>query len=141
MNLHMGSQIFRDVQIPLLWGDRAIIQDKSGRLSVIDLSGENARPEIVADEPAPNIPYRPTVEGLIVLKDGKELYSYNSEEKQLTSISLGLPECQITSEQIRVGSSQFSGNVISGFGVGIVVTRRGIKMGAALPAGLAKLVV
>lgn len=139
MNLRMGSQIFRDVQIPLLWGERAVVQDKKGLLSVIDLSGERANPEIVGDQPAPETTFRPSVEGFVILKDGKELYSYNPTEKQLTSISLGLPECQITSSGTRVGSSEFSGNIISGFGVGIAVTPNGFAVGAPLPPGLAKL--
>lgn len=140
MNLRMGSQIFRDVQIPLLWGDRAVVQDNKGLLSVIDLSGERANPEIVGDQPAPEMSFRPSVEGFVILKDGEDLYSYNPTEKQLTSISLGLPDCQITANSTRVGSSEFSGNLISGFGVGIAVTPNGLAIGAPLPRGLARLV-
>jgi hypothetical protein len=104
------------------------------------MSGERAKPEIVGDQPAPDTSFRPSVEGFVILKDGKELYSYNATEKRLTSISLGLPECEITATGTRVGSNEFSGNVISGFGVGIAVTPNGLSIGAPLPSGLARLV-
>jgi hypothetical protein len=139
MNLRMGSQVFRDVQIPLLWGQRAVVQDRQGRLSVIDLSKERAHLEILADEPAPGIAFRPRIDGFVILSDGIELYSYNPHERVLTGIGLKLPECQINPWATRVGSNQFSGNVFSGFGVGIAVTKDGIALGAPVPPGLAKL--
>lgn len=141
MNMRMGGQTLLNVQIPLLWGDRAVVQDKQGRLSIIDLSMNAARAEILGDEPAPGVSFRPSVEGYTIVKDGVELYRYNPNERQLTSISLGLPECQITPTQTRVGGSRFSGNVISGFGVGIAVTKNGVAVGAPLPSGLAELVL
>lgn len=141
MNIRMGSQIFRDVQIPLLWGERAIIQDEQGRLSIIDLSGEQARLEILADEPAPGVVFRPRIDGIVVINNGVELYSFNPREKLVSSIGLGLPDCQVGSTSIVVGSNQFSGNFISGFGVGIAVTNNGISIGAPIPHGLAKLVL
>ena len=49
MNLRMGRQVLMNVQIPLLWGERAIIQDKRNRISIIDLSGDKARIEVLAD--------------------------------------------------------------------------------------------
>jgi hypothetical protein len=141
MNLHMGSQFFRDVQIPILWGARAVLQDKKGRLSIIDLSGEKPVLEVLADEPAPGAFYVPRADGFVIKGDGKELYLYNPREKLLASISLNLPECQITETSTRIGGSMLSGNVFSGFGVGIVVTPNGMSLGAPLPAGLAKLMV
>jgi hypothetical protein len=141
MNLRMGGQVFRDVQIPILWGDRAVIQDRHGRLSVIDLSGEVAHVEILADEPAPGIEFRPRIDGVAILREGTELYSYDPREKLLISISLGLPECEISPQRTRVGTQQFIGNIISGHGVGIAVTRDEIRIGAPLPPRLAKLVV
>ena len=141
MNIRMGSQIFSDVEIPLLWGVRAILQDKKGRVSVINLQGERAELEILGDKPAPNISYEPTLDGFKILKDGEALYNYNPSEKILRSISLGLPECEIREFEIRIGGGTFSGNIVSGYGVGIVVTKEGIGMGAPLPKGLAKLVI
>ena len=141
MNLRMGSQFFSNVEIPVLWGQRAVLQDKKGRLSIIDLGGNVAHIEILADAPAPGVPFRPRVDGVCILKEGTELYTYNAVDKVLTSITLDLPQCEIGETGIRIGGSTFSGNVISGVPVGIAVTPKGIGMGAPLPPGLAKLVV
>ncbi len=141
MNLKMGSQVFVDVQVPLLWGTRAVVQDKAGRLSVINLAGDAAKLEILGDKPAPGVAFLPTIDGYTILSNDKQLYTYNPKEKTLTSINLGLPECQIKPWEIRVGSSVFSGNTIMGFGVGIAVRESGIAIGSPLPPGLAKLIV
>jgi hypothetical protein len=139
MNLRMGGQDFTNVQIPLLWGERAILQDAIGRLSVLDLSGERARVELLADEPAPGVDFRPGVDGFTVIQNGVELYGYDSREKTLSSFSLGLPEVQITADRTRIGTNWFSGNSVSGSGVGISVGKQGMALGAPLPAKLAKL--
>jgi len=141
MNLQMGGQIFRDVQVPLLWGSRAVLQDKLGRLSLIDISGETAKLEIIGDKPAPGIEFVPVIEGFKIFDSGRPLYVYNPKEKILSSIDLGLPDCQIGQWEIRVGSNVISGNVVEGFGVGIAVMKDGIAMGAPLPPSLAKLVI
>src|SRR5712692_9899225 len=106
MNLRMGGQYFKDVQIPLLWGTRAVLQDKQGRLSVIDLSSDTASLEILADEPAAGVAFAPRVDGYVILADGRELYAYNPQERLLSSISLELPECQILPRGIRVGTNE-----------------------------------
>lgn len=137
----MGTLIFDNVQIPLLWGKRAIVQDREGRLSVIDLGEAEARLEVLGDKPAPGIEYELADDGFIVVREGQRLYKYSSQEKSISSIGLKLPDCQITSSGTRIGGGQFSGNVISGYEVGIAVTEEGIAMGARLPPGLAKLVV
>jgi hypothetical protein len=141
MKLIMGSQVFQDVQIPLLWGTRAIVQDEVGQLSVIDLAGEKAKLEILGDKPAPGITYIPIDDGYAILSGDERLYIYNPKEKRITGIALRLPECQIRPSETRVGTNIFSGNMIAGYSVGIVVTENGIAMGAQLPPGLAKLVV
>ena len=141
MNLKMGSQIFQDVQIPMLWGSRAVLQDKQGRLSLVDLSGKTAKLEIVGDKPAPGIEFVPVIEGFKIFDNGNPLYIYYPKEKRLSSINLELPECQIGQWEIRVGTNVFSSNVVAGFGVGIAVTKDGIAMGAPLPPNLAKLVI
>jgi hypothetical protein len=135
----MGSQVFLNVQIPLLWGERAIVQDAHDRLSVVDLSGERANVEVLADEPAPGVGFRPRVDGVVILQKGVELYSYNPREKTLSSLSLGLPEVQISATGTRIGSNWFSGNVVEGSGVGVAVSKEGVSLGAPLPAGLARL--
>lgn len=141
MNLNMGSQVFENVEIPLLWGKRAVLEDKKGMISIISLEGEKAVIEVLGDKPAPNIQYELIEDGFKIVIDGQELYSFDPVKRTITGLSLNLPECEIQSSGIRVGGSTFSGNVIVGFGVGIVVDERGIGMGAPLPEGLAKLVV
>lgn len=139
MNIQMGSQYFHDVAIPVLWGTRAILQDKKGRLSVIDLSGEKARLEVLGDQPAPGAEFEPTLGGFIILSGGAELYSYSPTEKVLQGLSLKLPECQVQPSWIRIGTNRFSGNAVAGYGVGIAVTEHSIALGAPLPSGLARL--
>ena len=141
MNLRMGGQVFRNVQIPLLWGQRAIVQDAHDRLSVVDLSGDQARLELLADEPAPGVRFRLQIDGFVILQDGVELYSYNPDEKTISSHSLGLPEVQISQAGTRIGASWFSGNVVDGAGVGVSVSRSGVSFGAPVPPNLAKLTI
>lgn len=80
-------------------------------------------------------------DGFKIIVDGQEIYSFDPGRRIITGLSLNLPECEIQKSGIRVGSNMFSGNMVVGFGVGIVVDEHGIGMGAPLPEGLAKLVV
>jgi hypothetical protein len=137
----MGSQVYENVEVPMLWGVRAVIQDQKGRISVIDLSGDKARLEILGDVPAPEVEFRPRVDGFVILQHGRELYGYDPTQKLLTSIALGLPEVQISENLTRVGTNQFSRNRVSGHGVGIAVDPESISVGAPIPKGLAKLVI
>ena len=141
MNLRMGSQSFFNVQIPLLWGSRAILQDKKEQISIIDLGGEEARLEVLAGKPAPGVDFKPTHEGVTIIIDDVEVYTFDADRALLQSESLNLPPVRIGSSETIVGTNRFSGNVVQGFGVGIKVSERGIAMGAPLPEGLAKLVV
>lgn len=140
MNLQLGSNVFKDVSIPVLWGTRAILQDRRGKVSVIDLSGETPKLEILGDRPAPGIDFTLRVDGgFTILADSNELYAYDPKERRFVPISLRLPELEISDSFTRVGSNTFSGNVVVGFGVGIRVSEDGIAMGAPLPDGLARL--
>jgi len=139
MNLRIGGQTFINVDVPVLWGQRAVIQDAQNRVSVLDLSGEKPRLEILSDEPAPGVPFRPAFGGIIILRDDQELYRYNPEEKALYSIGLGLPDLEFGELGTRIGSNWFEGNLIAGAGVGIAVEKNGISLGAPLPPGLARL--
>jgi hypothetical protein len=141
MNMNMGNQIFENVEIPLLWGKRAILEDKKGRVSIISLGGTEAFLEVLGSKPAPSIQYELIKDGFKIIVNGQELYSFDPERRIITGLSLNLPEIEIQRTGIRVGSNMFSGNKVGGFGVGIVVDERGIGMGAPLPEGLAKLVV
>ena len=141
MNLLMGSQAFMNVEIPVLWGQRAVLQDNQGRLSIVDLSGEKARLEVLADEPAPGVGFRPGFDGMVILQGDVELYKYNSRDKSISSITLGLPDVEISAGGIRIGTNRFSGNVLAGSGVGFAISKEGIGIGVALPPGLARLTI
>jgi hypothetical protein len=141
MNLNMGNQRFENVEIPLLWGKRAILEDKKGRISIISLEGVNAVIEVLASKPAPDIQYELIKDGFKIIVMEQELYSFNPGKRIITGLLLKLPECEIQKTGIRIGSNMFSGSMITGFGVGIVVDERGIGVGAPLPEGLAKLVI
>lgn len=142
MKLQIGGNRFENVTIPVLWGQRAIVQDRMGRLSVIDLGASKARLEIVGDEVAPGIKYGLKVNGFTVLTEsGKELYTFSPEGRLLVSVSLGLPELQVETNRLRIGSSTFESNMVSGSQVGFVVDAHGISIGAPLPPGLAPLVL
>jgi hypothetical protein len=141
MNITIGNDTFRDVEIPILWGERAVLQDKKSRITIINLSGDKAVIEVLGDKPAPDTKYLPTAEGFIILDNESPMYSYNPEKKLLIDLKSELQECQINPDGIRIGGSFFSGNLISGSAVGIAVTKDGIAIGAPLPKNLAKLVI
>ncbi|WP_456427719.1 hypothetical protein [Rhodocaloribacter sp.] len=140
MNIRIGSNDFIGVDVPLLWGTRAVLQDKQGRISVIDLAGEEARIEILGDKPAPGVEFLPTSSGFEILHDGEPLYNYNADEKLLSSLGVGsLPDCQVLRNGVVVGTNRFMGNMVSGYGVGIAVDEKSISMGAPLPDKLARI--
>jgi len=141
MNIKMSSQIFKDVEIPLLWGKRAIMEDKEGKIYIIALDGKKATIEVIANEPAPNIEYELVETGFKIILNGNDIYSFDPNKKIITSISLNLPECELNASHTRIGSNIISGCSISGFGVGIVVNEQGMGIGAPLPEGLAALIV
>ena len=137
----MGSQIFANVQIPLLWGKRAIIVNPEEGFSIISLDGEEAVIEIIGNKPAPKISYEVIEDGFKILSNSIPVYSFLPNNGTISAIELDLPDCQIQNDGIRIGSNLFSGNVVAGAAVGIVVDEQGIAMGAPLPEGLAKFVV
>jgi hypothetical protein len=136
----MGSHLFIDVQIPLLWGTRAILQDPEERLSIINLAGERAWLEVLEDEPAQGVSFAPSTEGFVIMDaKGTELYGVNPTAKSINPLSLRLPPVTISRDAIRVGPNTFQSNMVSGFGVGISVTETGIGIGSPIPPGLAAL--
>jgi hypothetical protein len=140
MNLNMENQIFEDVRIPLLWGKRAILEDRTGRISIILLDGNKVVLEVLGNEPTPNIQYELTEDGFKVIHNGQEIYSFDKERRIITGHSQKLPECEICSDGIRIGSSLLSRSKAIGFGVGVEVYEQRIVMGNNLPEGLARLV-
>ncbi len=141
MNLNMGSQRFEGVKILLIWGKRAILEDKTSRISIILLDGAKAVLEVLGNKPAPNIQYELIEDGFKVILNGQELYSFDKKRRIIKGLSRKLPECEIQSSSIRIGSNILSWDKDIGFGVGIAVYEQRIVMGLPLPEGLAKLVV
>lgn len=141
MNLNVGNQIFEDVRIPLLWGKRAILEDKTGRISIILLDGNKAVLEVSGNEPTSNIQYVTKEDGFKVIRNGQELYSFDKKRRVITGHSQKLPECEIRDGGIRIGSNVLSRSKAIGFGVGVEVYEQSIVMGNSLPKGLARLVM
>ena len=141
MDLNMGNQIFRNVEIPLLWGERAVIADNDGQTSIISLAGEKAKIEILNGHPAPDIKYEMIEGGYTIIENDEELYTYYPETNLITGSALNLPDCQISGDMIKIGGSTFQGNTVVGSPVGIHVSEKGMSMGSPLPPGLAKLVL
>ncbi|MYN45295.1 hypothetical protein GTP23_09490 [Pseudoduganella sp. FT93W] len=141
MNVSFGGQIFRQVQVPLLWGSRAVIGHPGGEFSVIDLSGVVARIEIVKNIPAPNIDYTEREDGVVIFKDLAESFFFSAPRGVFKDISGVLPDCEVYGDHIRVGNSNIRSAMISGFPVGIGVTESGLFLGGPLPQNLAALTV
>jgi hypothetical protein len=136
----MGSHVFLSVEVPVLWGTRAVLQDPQGRLTVIDLGGERAKLEVLEDEPAQGILFAPRVDGFVLLApDGTELYKVNPTAKSISAISLELPPVTIARDAIRIGTNTFQSSMITGAGVGFIITENSIAVAGPLPSGLAAL--
>jgi hypothetical protein len=139
MNFQIGSNSI-DGGVPLLWGSRAVIQDKNGKLTIVDLATTPPKLEILGDRPAAGIVYTPTVgDGFTVLNGDRALYTYSPAEKTLTGEAIPLPQCQILEDSVRIGQGRFSGNVAVGCEVGLLVTEQGVGFGASMPPELARL--
>ena len=141
MNVSFGSQVFNQVQVPLLWGSRAIVSHPTGEYSVIDLSGDSARPEIIKNVPASQIEYAEREDGLVIFKESSEAFFFSPARALFRDISTSLPECEIRKDSIRIGSNTIGASMISGFEVGIGVSENGMFIGGPLPQGLAALKV
>ncbi len=139
MHFRFGKQTFSDVKIPLLWGSRAVLSHSSGSLSVIDLSGETAFPEIVSDKPWSQVEYSEKEDGYVIYRNDVQSYFYSPVRKLFKDLSGSLPECEISKEHTRIGTNKIGGGMISGFGVGIGVSDDGIFIGGPIPPGLAEL--
>lgn len=139
MNIRIGSNRFENVEIPILWGKRAILQDAEGRLSVVDLGADRARLEVLGDGPAPGVAFRPVPDGFVITHEGLDLYSFNRVRKSFTSLSLGLPDVKLGRDAIAVGTNRYISGVVAGYGVGIAITDSSVAFGAPLPDGIARL--
>jgi hypothetical protein len=139
MHIRFGTQTFSNVLIPVLWGKRAIIGHPTGELSVVDLSEPVARPEIVGDKPWVNIEFSEQEDGFVIFKGDSQVFFYSPPRKVLRDMSGTLPECEISSEQIRIGGSIIRNSSVSGSPVGIGISENGFFIGGQMPAGLAAL--
>jgi hypothetical protein len=139
VDIVLGDQVLRDVQIPLLWGSRAISQDRNGHLTVIELS-EGVEIEIIGDQPVPGVQTIADEYGFDIVQKGKPLYHYDPEQKTLSALNLDLPDCQVGSHFVRVGANTFENNAVASAGVGIVVTSTATWIGAQIPEKLRPLV-
>ena len=139
MNIRFGMQEFNDVQIPVLWGKRAIVGHSSGQLSVVDLGDSVARPEIVADKPWVDIEFSEKEDGFVIFKHGSPAFFYSPSRKLIRDMSGTLPDCEISARQIRVGTNTIQTSTISGFQVGVGISERGFFIGGPAPEGLAAL--
>ena len=141
MNIQMGSQIFENVTVPILWGSRAVIQDSEQALSLIDLAGKTARLEILADSPAPGVEFTPELDGFTIRSEDVELYRLKLSERKLVALAWNLPDVQLSPSGMWIGSNFIGDSTLSGFGVGISVQEDGITIGGPLPPNLAALAV
>lgn len=140
MNITVGDRLLRDVDVPLLWGNRAIIQNRQGNISVVDLGTRPARLEILEDQPAPGVSFVPTISGFRILSSPDGPYTYQPKDRTLTSASGPLPDCQIDEHYVRVGTSVLGRGVSFGVGVGPRVTKDRVAFEVGLPVELAMLV-
>lgn len=141
MNIQFGSQVFIGVQIPLLWGTRAVIGHPKGEISVIDLSGETAKPEIVINAPWQGVEYAEMEDGFVIYSESRAAYFYSPPRKIIRDLSGKLPECEIGKDRVRIGTNTISNSTIHGFQVGMGVTESGFFIGGPAPKGLAPLIV
>ncbi|ENM6580665.1 hypothetical protein [Vibrio alginolyticus] len=139
MKFKIGTVDFYNVYIPLLWGKRAVLSHSDGKLSIIDLSGSEARLEVMADEAWVGIEYSEKEDGIVIFDKGEKIYFYSPSRKLLRDLKGNLPECELGRNSTRIGSNTISGSTVSGFGVGLGVSEEGFFMGGPVPEGLAKL--
>ncbi len=111
----------------------------NGALSVIDLGGEKAKPQIVADEPWNEIEYAEKEDGFVIYENEMQSYFYSPARRIFRDLTGRLPECELGKEFTRIGTNKISGGMVSGFGVGIGVSESGFFMGGPVPEGLASL--
>jgi hypothetical protein len=136
MNERLGSQSFSNVTIPFLWGERAILEDADGALSIIRFGAAGLFAEVVRSKPAPGVDFVPIDEGFIVGSAAKQLYRFEQDgpATKITAISLDLPAVEVAPSYLKIGGAVLSGNHVSGFEVGILVQSGGsLTIGARLP--------
>jgi hypothetical protein len=140
MNLTLGSLRFQNIRIPVLWGNRAIIQEPNLVLSVIDIGDILPALEILRNEPALGVNFIPKWSGFQILRVPAESYEFDVREKAFTSETLDLPDVQVDEFYIRVGSDVYPNTVWFEDAVGLYVTSDDVRIGAPMPSALLRLV-
>jgi hypothetical protein len=107
VNLKIDNHTLENIRIPVLWGDRAIIQESNNRLSVIDTDGLNPTLEVLRNQPAPGIGFIPTMFGFQVLRS-PDVYEFKVRDRTFSTQTLGLPDVEIDEFYIRVGAEIYS---------------------------------
>lgn len=139
VNLKIDSHSLQDIRIPVLWGDRAIIQESNNRLSVIDTGGLKPTLEVLRNQPAPGVGFIPTMFGFQVLRS-PDTYQFNVQEGTFSTQTLGLPDVQLDEFYIRVEAEIYP-NLGAFESVGILqVTPDGNKFGVPMPFALSRLI-
>jgi hypothetical protein len=139
MDFRISGQFFSNVQVPLLWGSRAILRDQKGHLSIVNLDDEGARLEVVDDKPAAGANVLLGADTYVILdSQSRRLYSVDPISKSLTAILLRLPPVTFGERELRLGLHAFEVNMV-GVEVGILVTESAVVLGGLLPSALATL--
>ncbi len=139
MDFQFGSLAFRSVQVPILWGTRAILAHPIGVLSMINISGETAKLEVIGDNPSSDVEYSEKEDGFVIYDNGQQVYFYSPARKLIRDMRGELPECELTSDHVRIGTKKISNSMVSGFQVGIGVSAKEFFIGGSLPKGLVEL--
>lgn len=139
MDFQFGSQTFRNVQIPILWGTRAILAHQTGALSIINIAGETAKLEVIGDSPSNDVEYSEKEDGFVIYDNDQQAYFYSPARKLIRDLKGELPECELKGDHVRIGTNKIGNSMVTGFQVGIGVSSDGFFIGGPLPKGLAEL--
>ena len=141
MDLKIDRHSFQNIQIPVLWGNRAIIQEPNLVFSVINIGGITPTLEIVRNQPVPGIDVLPKRWGFEIIWLPEDRYEFNVGEGAFTTNTLGLPDVQIDEFHVRVGTEVYPH--LRGFGevVGLQVMPDEVRFGVPIPLALSRLIV
>ena len=140
MDLNINSHSFQNIRIPLIWRERAIVQEPNKIMSVINIGDFLPNLEILRNRPAPGINFLLTWSGFQVMRFPRDLYEFNVRERTFTTQTLGLPDVQIDDFYIRVGTLVYPN--LDGFEAAgrLQVTPDDVKVGVPMPFALFRLI-
>lgn len=149
--VNIGSNKFENIAFPLAFENRYFMLESSTGADLWTVfTVKDGKPvvEILKNKPQDNnlskAETNPT--GVVTVSDPKtgaflyKLRPGNKNSSIFGRINGQETEIKITDIEIRIGTSTFQNNLISGFAVGIIVDGKGgIAMGAGLPTELQRL--